>query len=123
MRYFGLSITLTSALLSILGVEGRLGASTQQPQVKIVRKLQEGLGELVGLGGNPKDEHLPLQLCEGDCDDDEDVSRSGLKLPFSMLNPNKLTQSFITVRRRPNVLSTRPQNGCARMHWRRERKL
>ena len=76
MRYL---TSTTALLLLLLGVEGRLRASTpgneDQPRVKIVRNLQ-GLGELQGLGGNPGKEHLPLGLCEGDCDEDVDVSWS-----------------------------------------------
>lgn len=45
--------------------------TTQELPRVHVRKLQ---GDLVGLGGRPPADEYPLQLCEGDCDLDEDVS-------------------------------------------------
>lgn len=39
-----------------------------------VRKLQDTGVELEGMGGIPPEEAYPLQLCEGDCDLDTDVS-------------------------------------------------
>ena len=42
------------------------------PRVHVVRKLQ-GV-KLDGMGGIPPQDAYPLQLCEGDCDVDSDVS-------------------------------------------------
>ena len=36
-------------------------------------KQKRNLVELEMFGGNPGDEFIPLGLCEGDCDDDDDV--------------------------------------------------
>ena len=39
-----------------------------------LRDDKRNLVELEMFGGNPGDEFIPLGLCEGDCDDDDDVS-------------------------------------------------
>ena len=50
------------------------------PRVRVVRQrqLQEEGGDLVGLGGDPHEREYPLQLCEGDCDEDTDVSEAAV---------------------------------------------
>jgi hypothetical protein len=46
------------------------------PRLNLVREenKKRNLIELEHFGGNPGDEFIPLGLCEGDCDDDDDVS-------------------------------------------------
>ena len=44
------------------------------PYIKIRSRTLQELPQLTGLGGNPGTEVMPLGLCEGDCDDDSDVS-------------------------------------------------
>ena len=39
-----------------------------------VEHKRRRLPNLVGYGGEPAASHFPLQLCEGDCDNDNDVS-------------------------------------------------
>ena len=77
--------TLCALQASQNPVHAKLGASLvqqeqddqeQEPMLQLrdnfvsVRALQE----LVSYGGKPDPERLPLSLCEGDCDGDEDVS-------------------------------------------------
>ena len=52
------------------------GESTRQIiRLEVAEEARHLQGvELEGHGGSPASEHLPLQLCEGDCDDDDDVS-------------------------------------------------
>lgn len=60
-----------------LGAEARLGKATGGSNANNKRVLQ--LVELEGFGGDPSDNDLPLGLCQGDCDDDTDVSHSGIQ--------------------------------------------
>lgn len=48
------------------------------PQLRLARTKQSRkrrLPRIVGFGGEPADRYMPLQICEGDCDDDNDVSK------------------------------------------------
>ena len=62
-----------------LGAEARLGKARGGDNAnKRVNKRVLQLVELEGFGGDPSDNDLPLQLCQGDCDNDADVSNSGI---------------------------------------------
>lgn len=83
MRFTG-SPTIVGTLCALLAsqnlVHAKLGASLAHPQEEPTLQLRENfvsaraLQELVSYGGKPDPERLPLGLCEGDCDEDEDVS-------------------------------------------------
>ena len=49
-------------------------SSQELPRVHVRKLEDEEGGKLVGMGGTPPDDEFPLLLCEGDCDDDDDVS-------------------------------------------------
>ena len=63
-----------------LGAEARLGKVLQNHQLLLSRGRNNNdervlqVVNLEGFGGNPPDDVLPLSLCQGDCDDDVDVS-------------------------------------------------
>lgn len=52
-------------------------SSIQRRELRVVVPKQRKLPPLVGYGGEPDASHFPLQLCEGDCDTDSDVSIRG----------------------------------------------
>jgi len=78
-------IHIVMVISALCSVEGRLKATAkhqeqqqqqqqqqQLPSIKVVRRLQT-TNELLSYSGSPPERHYPLQLCEGDCDEDSDV--------------------------------------------------
>ena len=49
-------------------------AEKNLPTVKIVREEERRLQAVQDHGGTPNDRYFPLGVCEGDCDDDSQVS-------------------------------------------------
>ena len=50
-------------------------STKRRKEVRIVRRVpRRQLPALNGLGGEPDSDYFPLQECEGDCDEDDDVS-------------------------------------------------
>ena len=62
-------------------VDARIvGGGRRELRIVSRRHLDE---PLVGYGGSPSDDNLPLGLCEGDCDDDRQVgNRTGFHSRF-----------------------------------------
>jgi hypothetical protein len=79
------------ALVQFLTVDGK------HIETVVVDRVEDGFGglrhgrkltDLEGFGGTPSQEHFPLQKCQGDCDEDSDVSghRTMKKRPFKSLH-------------------------------------
>ena len=73
-------LVILAIVLNLGYVEARLGAVLKREQsLRVVDEpsyWSRFLPQLVGYGGTPPDSSLPLQECEGDCDTDDDVSKS-----------------------------------------------
>lgn len=65
MKTLTLSLFWMASLSMMIQTEARIRGLKK----KIPRKLQT----LVGFGGEPDPSRFPLQLCQGDCDNDDEV--------------------------------------------------
>lgn len=72
---------VTFLLCLVVATEAKLWTSRARPhqpdiqtEVTVVSKEQRKLINVVGHGGTPSSIYLPLGVCEGDCDDDDDCA-------------------------------------------------
>ena len=113
MKLLGFSTAVILALLcqdqDLVLVQAKLGGSIAAssnteytydnevfPRLHMhIRDDKRKLTELESHGGNPDDDFIPLGECEGDCDDDKDVSIDCLALPCLALT-NERSYYFIS---------------------------